>query len=256
MNSNDTLAARLTQAILYGKSPSDEIDSGVDRRYLYVSEVSNCIRQSYYKFTGSQQDEDSEDNGPISFIMSYGNMFESVISERLAEIGIPRIKLRRGTVIDKISVSGETDPIVKFEDKYIILECKATHRANYQTIIDKFTKYGEYPSTYYDQLQMYLWLTPKADLGMLVIGNRDMRYNDKIPPFIILNVERNTEWKTKNIHRIKELSNALDVMKPPKREYTPNDWQCKVCAYLKLCYSGVDDIAKEPNQHDNRLSEY
>ncbi|MHB8153371.1 MAG: PD-(D/E)XK nuclease family protein [Bacillati bacterium] len=243
LSPNDALSARLTQAILYGKSPTSEIDSGSSRSHIYMSEVSNCIRQTYYKITGEPVDIDSDNDNGYSFIMQYGNMFEDLISERFAQIGIPRAKLRLGS--GKFNISGETDPVIKFEDKYIITECKATHRDNFNKIIMRLTQYNQYPENYYDQLQMYLWLAPKADLGMLIIANRDMRPNDKTPPFIVVPVERSVEWKTKNFQRLNDLNNAIEKGIAPDREYTPKDMQCKYCPFFKPCYEGVDFGATE-----------
>ena len=253
MEEKDAIAARLTQAILYGKSPGIEAESGTGRTHLYVSELSNCIRQTYYKVTGAAPDEEADDNGPASFIMSFGNSFESLVSERFAELGIPRSKLRRGD--RKLNLSGETDPLIRFEDKLIITECKATHRANYEVIIDKLLRYNEYPSNYYDQLQMYLWLTPKVDLGVLIIGNRDMRYKDKTPPFIIIPVERDSVWKGKNYARVNELNDAIDKSQEPRREFTPKDWQCRVCPYFKRCYDGEDILATKSNSGNGGISQ-
>jgi hypothetical protein len=248
MDDKDSLAARLTQAILYGKSPTQEIDTGSTRSHMYVSEVSNCIRRTYYHLTGTSADDDAPEDGPFSFIMQYGNMFEDLISERFAQIGIPRAKLRRGN--GKLNLSGETDPIIKFEDKYIITECKATHRDNFVKIISQLTRFNEYPEKYYDQLQTYLWLTPKADLGMIIIGNRDMRPKDRTPPFIIIPIERSIEWKTKNFNRLKTLNESLDKGIPPNREFTPRDLECKVCPFFKPCYDGVDFGATESDSED------
>jgi len=207
--------------------------------YVYASDVSKCIRQQFYKMTDTQVDEDAKDNDNVSsFVFDAGNAFEAFMTNRMIMAKIYDGKRR--VAHPELLISGETDPIVVFEGKKIITEIKATHRKHYMTIINNY-KSGTYPQTYYDQLQVYLHLYPQADFGVLIICNRDVNYNDNVPPFIILPVERDENWKKTNWERLSKLKEALKNNVPPDREFTLNDWQCKVCPYANTCWTSTDD---------------
>jgi hypothetical protein len=238
MSEYDELAARLTQHIL--RARSDDADNTTNS--IYASDISKCIRQTYYKMTETPHDEGRNDiDHVVNFVTAYGNMFQSVIQEQLALAGLYKgASARVGTA--ETNVSGRTDTLIRFEGKRIITESKGTHRKHFQTILDMLKQgkdVSEVVATYYDQLQLYLWLHPKEDLGMLIIGNRDMRYNDNLPPIILLPVERNIEWKKVNFARLDELNKSLHEHKPPRREYKITDWQCaKACPFKNRCWSG------------------
>ena len=204
--------------------------------YVYASDVSKCIKQQYYKMTDTETDEAHSDN-ISSFVFDAGNAFEAFMTNRMILAKIYDGKRR--VAHPELLISGETDPVIIFEGKKIITEIKATHRKHYVTIINNY-KSGNYPDTYYNQLQVYLHLYPEADFGVLIICNRDVNYNDNVPPFIILPVERDENWKKLNWERLLSLKEALKNGTPPDREYDQNDWQCKVCPYTDRCWSTDD----------------
>jgi radical SAM protein with 4Fe4S-binding SPASM domain len=110
---------------------------------------------------------------------------------------------------------------------------------------------SEVASTYYDQLQLYLHLHPKQDVGMIIIGNRNMHPGDGLPPIIVVPVERSYEWKKVNYKRLDELNKALDENLPPRREFTLEDRQCKKCFWLNLCWGGS---AEKPHSKNRGVS--
>jgi hypothetical protein len=247
----NAVAARLMQTIIHAKP----YEAHFARTHVRASEVSNCIKQTYYAMTLTPVDEGTEERADtVSFIFDYGNMFESIIEKRLIWAKQAPSKLRLPS--NPLGVSGETDAALEYEGIAIVTESKGTNRRNYTRIVNDLMRnkpISEVTSTYYSQLQVYLWVLRGLDVGMLVIGNRDMAYVDTSPPFIIVPVERNNEWFMTNSARIKLLTDALRDGQPPIREYKPGSWQCNACAFFKRCYDG-DTLVPESNSKNSGVS--
>lgn len=203
--------------------------------YVYASDISKCIRQLYYRMTETPLDDSAEEVGhKVSFVLDAGNAYESLITNRLIQLGLYRGRVRVSH--SDLLVSGETDPVIDYHGKRIITEIKATHRRHYTTIINNL-KVNRYPDNYVDQLQMYLHLYDKADFGVLIICNRDVNYDDNIPPFLVIPIERDENWKKINWDRLGRLKESLKTLNPPDREFNKESWQCRVCPYNKTCWS-------------------
>jgi hypothetical protein len=244
----NAVAARLMQTIIHAKP----YEAHFARTHVRASEVSNCIKQTYYAMTLTPVDEGTEEKAAtVSFIFDYGNMFEQIIEQRLIWAKLAPSKLRLPS--NPLGVSGETDAALEYENMAIVTESKGTNRRNYTRILNELMRskpISEIATTYYSQLQVYLWVLRSLDVGMLVIGNRDMSYQDTSPPFIIVPVERNNEWFLSNSARIKLLTDALRDGQPPIREFKPGSWQCNACVYFKRCYDG-DALVTESNTQNN-----
>lgn len=249
MSQYDELAARLTQVILRARS----WDGVTSKNTINVSDIPNCVRQTFYKMTKTPVDEGKEDMSDLfDFVVSYGNMFESLIKHKLSVAG--KYGLHYGGEVRlsdaKLNVSGVTDPCCTFEGENIITECKATNERHYNYIVSMLKRgkpASEVTEGYYDQLQMYLWLHPAATVGMEIIGNRNMGYSDKVPPFIVVPVEKDLEWKKANYKRLEELNISLKEKTAPKQEFTdPEDYPCKGCLWFNRCY-GSPDIVTQPD---------
>lgn len=206
--------------------------------YVYASDISKCIRQTYYKMVETPLDDSAEDaSHRVSFVLDAGNAYENLITERLILLGLYRGRVRVSH--SGLLISGETDPIIEYRGKKIITEIKATHRKHYTTILNNL-KLGNYPELYVAQLQAYLHLYEQADFGVLIICNRDVNYDDKMPPFLVIPIERDENWKKINWSRLERLKEAVKKGIPPDREFEQSSWQCKVCPYNKTCYSDID----------------
>jgi hypothetical protein len=229
---NDDLIARLTQEILqYEPEPDDGA-----RTAIRVGDIGKCIRQTWYKMNATPSDDGSIPSiTKDKFAMAWGNLWETYIMELFSRLGIAHYKHKLHN--KEYNLSGETDPIIKFEDKLIITECKATHSESYQQLYNS-AKAGMQPEKYYSQLQGYLWLYPKADFGMFIIGNRGWRRKDKAPPFFLQLTERDKRWYNLNFgQRIPLLNEHLNTNEPPPREFdNPNRFPCLYCPYRVRCY--------------------
>jgi len=200
--------------------------------YIYATDVGKCIRQNYYRMTDTKPDEQSV-NYKVPFVLGVGNAYENFITEKLILAGLYRGKVKVSS--KDLGISGETDPVIEFEGYRIITEIKATHRKHFELVLNKY-KQGIYPETYYDQIQTYLHLYHDADFGVLIVCNRDVNYNDNLPPFIIMKVDRDEDWRKRNWDRIRSLNKALIDNVPPDREFTIDSWQCKSCPYNSTCW--------------------
>jgi CRISPR/Cas system-associated exonuclease Cas4 (RecB family) len=248
MSGNDELSARFMNAIL----TAQPFQSKVSRDYAYASEVPNCIRQTFYRITKTKVDEGRTDS-TLSFPMAYGNQFESLITQQMCYSEEITYKGKLKADNDDLGVHGETDPACIFEGKSIVTEAKGTYRDNYLKILNDMRQ-GKYPKKYYDQLQYYLWVLKELDLGMMIIGNRDMRPGDRIPPIIVAPIERDSKWREINFDRLTLLKNCIKEQKEPPREFGPKSTECKYCPFFNTCYrDGVDSVS-EPNFGDDTVS--
>jgi len=255
MIDKNEVAARLTQAILRARP----LDSIYHTSNISMSDISQCIRKTFYKMTKTPIDEGKQQEADIvNLVMSYGNQFETVIGNQLALAGFYRGKVRLGD--PSVNTSGETDPCAIFESENIITECKGTNEQHYRKILELLKQgkdVSEVVDTYYTQLQGYLWAHPNPHiLGMIIIGNRNMGYNDGMPPFINIPVERDIKWREKNYPRLNELNKGLKEREPPRREFESTSWQCrKACFYFNRCYGSSDSGAESNNQDPGILEQ-
>lgn len=228
----DELIANLTQRLLQYEPEGDYV-----RGSIRASSVGNCLRQTYYKMKETPPDEDvvsllSKDK----FVMGFGDLWESYIGKLFSELGIPHHKQPIFNAIH--NVSGTTDPIITVNEQIIITECKLTHNDHFQILYEN-AKRGIQPQEYYSQLQTYLFLLPKTDFGMFIIGNRSWRRKDRLPPFFLQECERDHEWYKKNFGlRIPLLNGHLKDNTLPNREYFDKDkFPCSYCQFINRCWS-------------------
>lgn len=251
MSQEDEFSARLMQAILR----AHPLEVNTQRKMVHISDIGKCIRQTYYKYSYTPIDETRIDSNAIStFIFDFGNMFESVIHQRLIWAGYAPVKLRAESL--ELNAVGETDDGFIFEGQKIVTESKATNRRHYEKIV-RGLKTGvvlsELVETYYPQIQGYLWSLPQLDHGEILVGNRDMSYDDVLPPLLSIRVDRDKEWFEDSKTRMSKLKTALETKVPPAREYAPTSWQCaKACPYFDRCYGSAD--ASELNNESSTIS--
>src|ERR1700680_3598149 len=109
MRNLDEIAARLTQDILRAKP----LESRITRTHIRASEVSNCIRQTWYAINNTPPDEGREQQQDIvGFVMEFGNMFEALIERRLALAKVYSGKVRLGDA--DLNIHGETDTTIQY----------------------------------------------------------------------------------------------------------------------------------------------
>ena len=203
---------------------------------INVSKIGQCIRKTYYEINNTPPDEDLLDTyNKDKFAMAFGELFELYITRLFSELGIPNHK---EYVYDrKLKITGITDPIIKLDGQEIITEIKATHGDHYQVLYDQ-VRYGNEPEIYKPQLQGYLWLLPKTDYGMYIIGNRGWRRKDKLPPIFLHSAQRDKVWYKENFEgRLPVLNEHLDNNTLPEREYNePDRYPCSYCQFQVRCY--------------------
>lgn len=258
---NEEITARLWDKLLKAQS----IKRTHRTNNLWVGKIGQCIRRSYYELTKTPPDEVDIDanadgiNSISQFVMDFGNQFESLIVEKINYASRDGVGYwGKGYVDDQhLDVTGETDPIVEFEGHTIVLECKATHRDHFRMVFKQY-KEGVVDKQYYDQIQGYLHLLPETDFGIIVVANRDMRYNEKgrdseMPAVLLMPVERDNEWRKVNYVRINTLNKSLKDGKAPEREFTYNSFQCKWCPYRKLSWADAltTDLSTDGAEFDS-----
>jgi hypothetical protein len=230
---NDKLITQLTQELLHYVPPESERGDKI-----HVSEIKECIRKTYYRLIKAQPDPDRIANYErAKFTMGYGELWELYICRLLDQLKIPWKKVH---VEDKnLNLVGETDPVIKFQGKEIILEAKGVHQAQFEVLYD-FAKKNVLAETYYSQLQGYLFLYPVADYGAFIIGNRNQNPKDKNPPFFLQEIHRDEDWFGINFKepdgRIPKLNYHLDTNTLPDREFTKDSWPCRLCHYHNRCW--------------------
>lgn len=214
------------------------------RTGVRASEISNCMRRTWYELANTDPDSTRTIDNVSSFIMDMGSYFEDFITRRFQLMkdatwrGKARIRHRR------FPLTGETDQIVLFENANIVIECKFTHRDSFIYKMRNFQR-GICDDRYYSQIQTYLWILPDIEYGIILIGNRDMRPNDNIPPLIWKRVDRDEEWQNNNENRLNDLVSHLGTNTTPEREFAFNSNECKWCPFRELCW----DL--EPEEVDN-----
>ena len=170
------------------------------------------------------------------FTMGLGETWELYVIKLLDLLDI---RWKKETVESKdLRLKGETDPVIQYHDKQIILEIKGVHAHQYEVLLD-LAKRNIQPDAYYSQLQGYLHLYSKADTGAFMIGNRNQNPQDKNSPFFLQECPRNDEWKHINLDepdgRIPRLNLALDTNEIPNCEFNESSWQMKYCPYRSRC---------------------
>jgi hypothetical protein len=234
IDAKSEFASRLVEKILSARGADRE-----NRGQIHASDVGRCMRQTYFKLTKTSPDEGkSADDDHINLIYKYGDAFELVMTRQMQLAGIWRD--RAEVYNSDFDLTGTTDPTCEFEGKNVIVEFKGTHRQHFMVLKNKFI-YGECDN-YYDQIQTYLWLYPKADCAVLIVGNRDMRPKDideGIPEVLQGEIHRDQKWKEDNWDRLQILRTALDVThEPPKCEFKEGAWQRNWCPWRSRCASG------------------
>lgn len=219
----DEFSARLVERILSARGADQESPD-----QIHASDVGKCMRQIYYRLTGTPPDPGKVvDDDRINLIYKYGDALEHVLTVQMQFAGIWRGRAKIYTSV--FDLVGTTDPVVDFEGKHVILEIKGTHRKHFAVMANKLAQ-GDCEN-YYSQIQTYLHLYPRAEFAVLIIGNRDMRPVDELPPLIWGKIERSESWKKENWQRLQNLRVALDTRTPPEREFTYNDWHCRYCPW-------------------------
>ena len=214
-----------------------------DEQYLFTrsgirpSDVGNCIRQTWYKYTNTPPDPNQVSlYYKDKFIMGLGNLYEQYFMDLFSKLGIPYQKIRVSN--KELGISGETDPVITINNEKILAEMKLTHDTHYMYLYND-AKRGVVPESYNSQIQTYLWLLPEVKEGWLFIGNRSWRRNSPLPPFFIQPVQRDENWKKINFGaRLPLLNSHLLDNTIPDREYSDvNLFPCSYCPYKERCYA-------------------
>ncbi len=231
---SDQLLTQLTQELLHYQEPKRERSN-----WIYISEIKECIRKQYYAINNTEPDTDRIPNfEKAKFTMAYGNLFETYLTQLLDRLKIPWKKHRIEN--EELHLHGETDPIIKYHDKEIILEAKGIHQRQFDLLYGN-AKLNIPPDAYYSQLQAYLYMHPQADYGAFIIGNRNMNPQDKGPPFFLQEIQRDKLWYDVNFQepdgRIPKLNLFLDTHQLPPREFdNRTKAPCSYCIFNRRCW--------------------
>jgi hypothetical protein len=235
---NSAFAERLINKILTARGAEQADDT-----HVHASYVNRCVRQTYYNITRTPPDVDKNPNdNRINLIYKYGDAIEYVLTTQMQLAGIWRG--RRTVSFPEHDLVGTTDPVVEFEGHLVVLEIKGTHREHFRWVM-KSHQANECEPQYYDQVQTYLHLSPEIEFGVLIVTNRDMRPRDEFPPYLLLEIHRDDEWKRINWKRLEILTQAKKTGVPPNREFEQKDWHCQYCAWRDTCWGNtliLDDL--------------
>lgn len=231
MISDSDKVNRLMDRIITAR-PYQQEDS---RTGVRASGIANCMRRTFYEITGSEPDIEQHIDDKSRFTMDIGTYFEDFITKKiqLAEGVTWKGKAR---VRHKLyPLTGETDQIVFFENNNVVIECKFTNSSSFVYKMREFAR-NVCDDRYYSQLQTYLWILPGIEYGIILIGNRDMKPRDELPPLIWKRVDRDLEWQELNSNRLGDLVSHLKNNTLPDREFTLNDNDCKWCPFKNTCW--------------------
>ena len=177
---------------------------------IYVTEVSCCIRKSWYIRAL---------NEPLSpetvVIMVLGDAVHYIMRDMLS---LGESEKRFEKQVGDFKIAGRVDKILG----NIVVEFKTT------------SQIPQKPYEHHiDQLQLYLWLSD-LNIGYLVYVDKR---RGKVKAF---KVTRNDERIKRLLLKAKKLYSSLKTGMPPEPD--PKPWECEYCQFKELCeyYKGKD----------------
>lgn len=233
-----------------------------ERTSYYPSEVSQCLRKQYYKWT-----KETETN-PISaggyWKMKMGNKIHELINEFLVAMGyeiIKEISVKKD-IGCKYPISGRVDNIFIDNGDMSGIEVKSGYGNGIRAI-----RKENYPrKDDIEQIILYMGLTDIIKFYLIYIA-RDDGYRCQFE--IIKKIDDNYYCEEKKCHtnyedlilRFKMLETDIETKTIPNREYRvaikngeirdkfqkdneiyKTDWQCSYCQYKDYCWQ--DELSK------------
>lgn len=212
----------------------------------WPSDAAKCLRALVYQWRGEQP---RTREGRFFFILSDGEAHHKLITQQLEEAGV-QVTMKEAPLRDpKLNISGKLDALIKFNDKYYVLEIKSINRYGFDEIIRDGPK-----EDHVIQLQLYLHFVQNlfkidAKSGILLYKNKDTS------SFYDFQVDYNEMVVRDFFEKLKIVEENIAKGTLPDRPYERTDWHCQYCDYKETCWLGVsaDSIAQITDEELVRL---
>lgn len=208
-----------------------------------------CERQIYYDIYMGDQKSLLSSGSLVLF--DDGRMGEADIRRRLRlilrspEREVDDLELGARGKIDNTVYLGQIKTRLPEEVKDATedpgLEIKTVNQFQYQEMANS----GQILSSYYDQIQYYLWVTKKPFWFVLIKNRNSMGSEKGSMPYLEFIVMPDTERQAALRAGLKTTKEALELRILPPRPFLRDSTQCQFCRFKHLCWPIEEEVPKE-----------
>jgi CRISPR-associated protein Cas4 len=201
----------------------------------WPSDVAKCLRVLVYQWRG---ETGLTPEARLFFVLSDGETHHKLIVQQLERTGRIEVVMKEAPLKDKErNISGKLDALIKFNNRFYVLEIKSINRYGFDEIIRQGPN-----EDHTIQLQLYLHFVKNTyqidtQQGILLYKCKDTaRFYDFI-------IDYNENVVQDFFEKLKIVEEHLRNKTLPERQYERTDWHCRYCEYRQTCWAGIGQTA-------------